>query len=256
VIPPTPHCEVNALLEELLRGIRGVLGERLVGVYLYGSLVTGGFDPSLSDIDLLAATSADDAVEELHALREMHAALELRHPGWEGRIEVQYLSAAGLRTFRQRRARMVLICPGEPLHRTDAGADWLMNWYLVRELGVALAGPPPSALIDPISKEEFVAAVRAHALNCDQWLANARSRKAQAYVILTMCRTLVASEGGQLVSKLEAARWTAKALPEWAALAGAAVEWRAAESDSAVDHGATYPETVRFVRAVQARLAV
>ena len=49
----TQDSEVNALIGELLTGIRGVLGDRLVGLYLYGSLVAGDFDKDISDIDLL-----------------------------------------------------------------------------------------------------------------------------------------------------------------------------------------------------------
>jgi hypothetical protein len=38
---------------------------------------------------------------------------------------------------------MINISPGEPIHRIQAGMDWLVNWYLVRTGGVTLLGPPP-----------------------------------------------------------------------------------------------------------------
>ncbi len=41
---PTPFSSLNALLDELRSGIQGVLGDRLIGLYLFGSLVFGGFD--------------------------------------------------------------------------------------------------------------------------------------------------------------------------------------------------------------------
>jgi len=50
-----------------------VLGERLVGLYVYGSVATGGFIDGLSDIDRLAAVSRDVDHREFDALQLMHA---------------------------------------------------------------------------------------------------------------------------------------------------------------------------------------
>ena len=160
---PTPYPDVNSLLESLLSRMQQVLGADLVGLYLYGSLVTGDFDHDCSDIDLLAVTAADVDEQEFTGLQEMHAAVARVHKEWEGRIEVAYLSATALKTFRVQRSQIVVISPGEPLNIKDAGDDWLMNWYVVREQGVTLFGPPPEMLIDPITKEEFIHSVREHA---------------------------------------------------------------------------------------------
>ncbi|MEK6256599.1 MAG: nucleotidyltransferase domain-containing protein, partial [Chloroflexota bacterium] len=53
-ITPTPYPKINALLLEILAVLRNVLGENLRGLYLYGSLVGGGFVEDVSDIDLFA----------------------------------------------------------------------------------------------------------------------------------------------------------------------------------------------------------
>jgi predicted nucleotidyltransferase len=45
-MPHTPYPDVDELLESLHSRIRAVLGERLAGLYLYGSLTTGDFDPA------------------------------------------------------------------------------------------------------------------------------------------------------------------------------------------------------------------
>src|SRR4051812_45976805 len=58
LMQPTSHPNINTLLTELVSEMEKVLGEKLVGLYLYGSLVTGDFDDDISDIDLLAVTSA------------------------------------------------------------------------------------------------------------------------------------------------------------------------------------------------------
>ncbi len=35
---PTPYLEVNAVLNELLPDVQAILGDRFIGMYLYGSL--------------------------------------------------------------------------------------------------------------------------------------------------------------------------------------------------------------------------
>jgi predicted nucleotidyltransferase len=52
--------------------IQRILTGNLVGLFLYGSLTTGDFDPEHSDIDLLAATALDLTSTEFEQLWEMH----------------------------------------------------------------------------------------------------------------------------------------------------------------------------------------
>ena len=65
-----------------------------------------------------------------------------------------------------------------------------MNWWVVRERGVTLYGPSPAALSAPVSQEESVQAAREHAQGWREWGYESRHRRAQAYAILTLCRTL------------------------------------------------------------------
>src|SRR5712692_9867949 len=108
----TPYADINRLLENLLSQMRHILQEKLVGLYLYGSLTTGDFDPESSDIDLLAATSSDVSETEFEALRAMHRDFARDHPEWEDRVEVAYLSVTALRTFRSERSPIAVISPG------------------------------------------------------------------------------------------------------------------------------------------------
>lgn len=252
---PTPYPHINDLLEELQSEIQGVLGTRVIGRYLYGSLVTGGFDEDISDIDLLAVTASDVSEAELAGLREMHNGFARRHATWDGRIEVAYLSAAALQTFRIRPSRIAIISPGEPLHFREAGRDWLMNWYLVREEGIALFGPSPEEFIPPITKEEFIEAVRAHARDSAEWMDQARGRPAQSYAILTFCRTLCAHRTGELVSKGQAASWLMRELPEWADLIRDAIAWRARAGELEGDRRLPLPDAIRFMKVMRALIS-
>jgi hypothetical protein len=247
----TPFPDVNRLLESLLSRIRHILQERLVGLYLYGSLTTGDFDPESSDIDLLAATTSDVSGRESNALSVMHRDFAREHPAWEDRVEVAYLSAAALRTFRSERSPIAVISPGEPFHLTEAGSEWLMNWYVVREKGVALFGPPAEALIPSISRGEFAECVRDYAAEWGDRISDVRERKGQAYAILTMCRALHLHRTGETASKRQAALWAQEELPQWSGLIQSALAWRDAWREQQVDHAATRAQTIRFVNMVR-----
>lgn len=239
--------DMERLLNGLCSQIRQVLGRELVGLYLYGSLVLGDFDEGISDVDLLAATAADIDDRAFGRLQALHADFAKDHPAWEQRIEIAYLSVAGLRTFRTQESRMAVISPGEPFHFKAAGRDWLLNWWQVREFGLVLYGPDPQTLIEPISKQEFRTVVGEHARGWREWVRECRSRKCQAYARLTLCRALYAAQHGEQVSKRRAADWVQARFPEQARLLQEAFEWRRAVDDSGVDHEATRPQTERFV---------
>jgi predicted nucleotidyltransferase len=245
---PTVYVDINQLLELLLAAMQAVLGQKLIGVYLYGSLVTGDFDHGSSDIDVLAVTSSALDAKEFGALQHMHTDFADQNRYWEGRIEVQYLSIAALHTFKSQASTIAAISPGEPFHFKEAGKDWTINWYIVQEKGVTLFGPSPKTFIDPISQAEFIHAVQEHAKQWEEWIHHLPKRRpSQAYTILTMCRALYTLKYGEHVSKKQAAVWAEKEFPEWASLIENALLWREAWRDEDVDHETTFPDTLRFV---------
>jgi hypothetical protein len=120
----------------------------------------------------------------------------------------------------------------------------------VREKGIPLFGPSPKPIIEPISKDEFIRSVKANAKAWRVWINDMRTRKSQAYAILTMCRALYTYKNGEQVSKQQAAVWAEQEFPEWSKLIQNALLWREAWRDENVDHDATFPETLRFVHLV------
>jgi hypothetical protein len=243
----TLYPDIDLLLEELRIRICQVLGARLIGLYLYGSLVTGDFDHVHSDIDLLAVIDGDLTEEEFGRLGAMHTAFVAAHPAWYDRIEIAYLAQQALKTFRTQASPIAVISPGEPFHFKEAGKDWLINWWVVRRQGVTLYGLPVEDVIGPITDDEFQRTVREQVAEWRTYIYEMTRRKSQAYAILTMCRALHAYVNGEQVSKREAAEWAAAYFPQWEALIHQAWDWRVAPGDDGVDHAATFAETVRFV---------
>jgi predicted nucleotidyltransferase len=250
----TQDTEIKALLGRLTDEIGRSLNGSLVGLYVYGSLVTGDFEKESSDIDLLAVVSSDIEGETFTRLDGMHARFVEEYPAWEDRIEVAYLTAPALWNFKTQTNDMAVVSPGEPFHLKPAGKDWLMNWYTVREIGITLYGPPPHTLIPEISRAEFVEAVGEHAESWEEWVHEMRTPGSQAYAVLTMCRALYTCTHGEQASKKKAALWARAYLPQWAPLIEQSWSRRSDTRDEETDEEDFY-ETVRFVRDVAGRVS-
>lgn len=251
---PTPYPHINTFLANLLAHMQTILGARLTGLYLYGSLVTGDFDDDVSDIDLLAAVASDITPSEFDALNHMQAALIEMYPHWVDRLEIAYLSLDALKTFKQKTSQIAVISPGEPFNIKKAGKDWLVNWYMVREKGIVLYGLLPTSIIDAITQEEFLQCIKNHARSWREWVRDAYTRPAQGYAILTMCRSLYTCRHGEQISKLQAARWAQQELPQWSNLIQNALMWRQAWREEVPNPDATLPATQQFVNFVSDRI--
>ena len=247
----TPYKNINNLLQIILSEIQRILREKIVGLYLYGSLATGDFVQDISDIDLLAVLELEVDNKEFKELEKMHQDFAKEYKEWDNRIEVQYIPQSALKTFKTQESGIAVISPGEPFHLKTVGKHWLMNWYMVREKGQTLFGPDPKTIIEPISKEEFIESVKEHTRSWNEWVKDMKRKGAQAYAILTLCRALYAVKNGEQVSKKQAAQWTQKELPEWSDLIQNALVWRSGERKSYPDDEITYPETERFVNFVR-----
>lgn len=227
----TERPEFPPVLDILTAGIIERLGASLVGLYLYGSLVVGDFDDQRSDIDLLAVTRDLLRPGTERALEEMHQSLAQRCPEWRDRVEVGYFPVAVISCFEQHLGEVYRISPGEPFHRTPALPHWLTDLYSVQEHGSVLYGPPTADVLPPISPTRFRATVQRLVADWRDWVVGVEEQRHQAYVRLTMFRSLYAYEYARQTSKVAAAKWFAAEFPEWSREVEQAIAWR--HSDSA-----------------------
>lgn len=223
-------AKFETLFEEILAALKQVLGGKLRGFYLYGSLVCGGFVDGTSDMDFFALLADELSAAEFAALDEAHSAFIAAHPEWENGLEIAYASQAALASFRERSSPIAVISPGEPFNLHEAGKDWAINWYLLRTQGRRLYGLPREQAFPEISQAQFIEDVRAQALEWGTWVEKTRDAlHYQSYAALTLSRALYSITHGQQPGKQEAAEWLAEAYPQWAALIEWALAMRVAE---------------------------
>ena len=243
-LPPYP--DVNAVLNMLLADVQTVLGEHFIGMYLYGSLSSGDFDPERSDIDFVVVTDELLPDETIAALRVMYARILDSGLKWAAKLEGVFVPRYIIRRHDPNHPR----CTGINEGQFGAGrlqSDWVIQRHIIREQGVILAGPDPHTLIDPVGPDDLRGAVRAGLyewwkpmLDDPSWL---RDVEYQAFAVLTMCRALYTLEHGAIASKPVSARWALETLGEpWAALISRALAW---SRDSHWDY---LDETLDFMR--------
>src|SRR6266403_648806 len=242
----TGYADVDAVLAELLAGVRGTLGPQLVGVYLDGSLAIGDFSEHSSDIDVLVVTEDALSDEVVAALGTMHARLATGASKWARELEVSYIPRRALRRFNPDNNCHPLIQRGsDQLLTEEHDRGWVIHRQVIREHGVALDGPEPRTLIDTVDAGDLRDAVVSllhgwwtPTSTCRRWLDNPFYR---SYAVLTICRMRYTLQYGVVVSKPSAARWAQAALDaRWTPLIQVALAW---SSDIIPDLG----ETLRFI---------
>lgn len=227
----TPYPDVNALLDRLLRDIQTVLGRRFAGLYLHGSMAQGGFDPLRSDIDFLVATTEPLPPAIQDGLAAMHTQIAAGDLAWASHCEGSYIPLGALRRYDPADCLHPVIRVDGSFGLNEHRSEWVLQRHILREAGIALAGPPPARLVDPISPADLRQAVRQ--LLQEWWRPQLddpfrlHSSEYQAYAVLTMCRALFTLAHGQVVSKPEAAQWARQRLDaSQAGLIERAQSWR------------------------------
>lgn len=225
----TPYAEVNAVLYEVLSGVQNILRDRFVGMYLYGSLAVGDFQPDRSDIDFLVVTEEELPGQVVAALQAMHIRMAERDQPLGREIEGSYIPRHALRRYDPANARHPHIDRGGGLAVEQHDCDWVVQRYVLREHGVVVAGPAIHTLIDPITPDKLKQAVLE--LMHIWWApmvdepSQLQESSYRTYAILTMCRVLYTMQHGTIVSKPVAAHWALDSQGErWAPLISHALD--------------------------------
>lgn len=202
---------VRSTLQALVRGLLAILDDRLIGLYLHGSLAMGDFCDTSSDIDFLVVTRGTLSAEDALAVELLHRDL-LRADPYAYRLEGDY-------------APLDLIVPegtAEPVPGCERGvflpkvgeimlsAD---NICALRKYGIAIYGPDPHAVLPEVTRDQVRAAAR-EILSEGPGLCETPCEFATA--VLNLVRSLASLETGEPMTKSAGAAWALNRLPlEW-----------------------------------------
>jgi predicted nucleotidyltransferase len=207
-------AQVSALLKEVTSALTAILGQNLVGIYLYGSLTQRAFNPERSDVDLIVVTERDMSEAQF---RRVSAWLERAAESneWMTRLQMLFLIKREVLTMN---SKACLYQFGK-LRRSGSDGNPII-WMNVLQSGVVLYGPRPEVFVPAITPEILFQALEREV----SYLREEISEKPQsewrdvssyrAYAVLTLCRILYSLRYGTVVSKRVAAKWALKNLPE------------------------------------------
>jgi predicted nucleotidyltransferase len=252
----TPYPELNQVLDELVSRIQQNVGDSFVGAYLQGSFAVGDFDPH-SDVDFIVVLEDELTSQQVDALQTMHDQVYQLDSEWAKHLEGSYFPRAILRDPSKRGLSLWYLDHGaQALVRSDHCNTIVVRW-VVRERGVALAGPPSNTLVEPISEEMLREEIFETLANWGQEILDDptpyNNRFYQAFIVLSYCRMLHDLQRGYPGSKRAGAEWAKNTLdPSWSALIDGAWDGRpdpARKVRQPADPEA-FEETLRFVEYV------
>lgn len=224
----THYEDINLLLSKLSHGVTTILGNNLVGVYLFGSLSYGDFDMKRSDIDLLIIVNKSLSAQELQSIKELHEKIYKEFPVWKERMEASYTPLSFFSNIEPPISPRPYFGEGK-YYLAEYGNEWIINNYLLYHHGIAINGPEFKTLIDPIDITLVQkASVRdlfkewEPKLRETEWLDNSHY---QSYLVLNLCRILNTALFASILSKKKSALAIKNAFPEWSELIQIAERW-------------------------------
>ena len=203
---------------QVVAAVADVLGDDLLGAYLHGSAVLGRLRP-YSDLDVLAVSARCTTPEEKRRLVDRLRAVSWRRAAVPARpVELTIVVASAIRPWRT--PTRLDLQYGEWL-RDDCERGSLEPWSENAHGDVAvllaivllgdspLAGPPPAELLDPVPRDDLVAAMVG---GLDELEGDIEGDTRN--VVLTLARLWCTVATGEFRSKDEAATWVLARLPE------------------------------------------
>jgi streptomycin 3"-adenylyltransferase len=197
-------------LDQAVALVQEVLGDELVGLYLFGSAVLGGLTPT-SDLDLLAVSRRPTTPAQRRSLVEQLLALSMRPRYLELTVVVQ----SDVRPWRY------------PPQMDFQYGDWLRDELRRGEIpppapnpdlaalitmtvlnGEPLFGPPPAEVFEPVPHDDLL---QAGVDEIDGALADLDHDTRN--MLLTLARIWCTTETGEIHSKDGAADWALPHLP-------------------------------------------
>jgi hypothetical protein len=244
----TPYDDANNVLDVLFIGVKDILGDQFIGMYLYGSLASGDFEPKSSDIDFVVVTEGILPYETISKLEAMHKQIWSSGLKWASKLEGSYIPKGLIRKHDPDGPPCPTVNEGS-FFVDRRGSDWIIQRHIIREYGVVLEGPDPKSLIDPVSPDEIRQSVLGVLDECwfpmleDPSWPQKHDGNYHGYTVITMCRALHALQHGMIVSKPVAIRWAREKLgAHWHTL----IEQAVASQDG--QRPEILKETLQFIR--------
>jgi hypothetical protein len=200
---------MDAILEHYASNVASAmaatLGSRLVGVYLHGSAVLGGFDTRRSDVDILVVCESRMTTIEQSAAAERLSCERLPCPAHGLELSIVTLSVAQHPRAQPAFELHVTTAPEDTKvidgHHREGDPDLVLHFAVCHRAGRLLGpGRPAPEVFAPVA-DNLVLPQLASEL---RW---STEHAPGEYAVLNACRAWRFAVDGALVSKIDGGRW-------------------------------------------------
>lgn len=205
------------ILERIRRSYQLILGPKLVGIYVHGSIAFGCFHWDSSDIDFIAVVNQALTLREKQAL--IQTLLDLKPFCPKKGVEMSVVSAQYCKIFlyptpyelhfsiaHEERAAQNLTEYCQMMQGTDK--DLAAHFTVIRQSGLVLCGAPICQTFGPVPREAYWDSICADIRQAEEDIFSH-----PVYTILNLCRVLAYKKDGQILSKADGSHWGIKKLP-------------------------------------------
>ncbi|WP_030454041.1 nucleotidyltransferase domain-containing protein [Herbidospora cretacea] len=190
---------------DVASAMAAVIGSRLVGVYLHGSAVLGGFDARRSDIDVLIVCEHPMTADERAAAAERLSNDRLPCPAHGLELSVVTLPVTRHPTAQPPFELHVTTAPGDSKvvdgHEHAGDPDLVLHFAVCRQAGLLVGPGRASAEVFAPVGHDLILAQLVHEL---RWAAEHAPGE---YAVLNACRAWQFAAEGTLVSKIDGGQW-------------------------------------------------
>ena len=191
----TKYPAIDLVIIDFSTNLLKILKEKIVGIYLTGSLSYGDFVLERSDIDLLVVVKDKLDINEIELIRNLHKDIEVKYSSWKERIECSYTPIYMLNEILPPKEPRPWIGSGVLYPEAPYGNEWIINSYLLQEYGIPIYGKQYKELLTkPIDILEVQkASVRDIFKEIEPKIQNKEElydSHIQSYTVLNICRIL------------------------------------------------------------------
>jgi predicted nucleotidyltransferase len=196
---------VEPQIDLLLAEVRDVLGDDLVGVYLHGSAVLGGLQPT-SDLDVIAVSARRLTDGEKQRLASRLGEISKKPRSLDFDLVVQ----SEIRPWRYPPPFDFHYSDWWPgMRDRDTNTDLAVLITMLLAAGTPLYGPAPATIFDAVPENDFRRTTLAAA---DEVVRDVEGDTRN--VVLTLARIWTSLETGEVLRKDRAATWALERLPD------------------------------------------
>lgn len=227
------------LLDKISEEYSKILGDRLCGVYVHGSVAFGCYSPATSDIDFIVVVDSPLSADEKIGMISVLTALE-QYAAPKG-FEMSVVLDEHCRSFvyptpfelhysenyRQDAAEDIGAFCGR-MHGKDH--DLAAHFTVIREVGYPVCGKPVSEVFGEVPAELYLDSIVRDISDVAEYIGYN-----PVYYTLNLCRVLAYKKGAGVLSKAQGAEWAIEHIPPvYATVVGEAL--------SCYHTGEAYPE--------------